>query len=130
MLIEINFESEVPIYEQLKNQIIIGIARNELAPGERLPSVRKLASDIGINLHTVNKAYKQLEKEGFLLIHRQRGVIINPEGPPNVNETYLKNLNETLLPIIANAYTRNIDKQKFLSIINSLYEKLGVDEDE
>ena len=82
MYIELDFESETPIYEQLKNQIIIGIAKKQFQPGERLPSVRALASDIGINLHTVNKAYQQLKQDGFLLIHRQRGVVINPEGPP------------------------------------------------
>src|SRR5690625_6547452 len=79
MLIQLDFESEVPIYEQLKNEIIIGIAKKQLLPGERLPSVRTLASDIGINLHTVNKAYQQLKQEGYLLIHRQRGVVRSEE---------------------------------------------------
>lgn len=130
LFIQINFESEIPIYEQLKNEIIIGIAKQQLNPGERLPSVRKLASDIGINLHTVNKAYKQLEEEGFLLIHRQRGVIINPDGPPKADEDYKKKLKETLLPIISAAKTRMIDQKEFFSIINQLYKDLGVDEHE
>lgn len=125
MFIQINFESDVPIYEQLKNQIIIGIAKKELAPGDRLPSVRKLASDIGINLHTVNKAYKQLEEKGFLIIHRQKGVIINPDGPPKADETYTKTLKETLLPMIAELELRGIDKKHLLSIINEIYEQLG-----
>lgn len=130
MFIQINFESDVPIYEQLKNQIIIGIAKKELAPGDRLPSVRKLASDIGINLHTVNKAYKQLEEKGFLIIHRQKGVIINPDGPPKADETYTKTLKETLLPMIAELELRGIDKINLLSIINEIYEQLEVDRDE
>lgn len=130
MFIQINFESDVPIYEQLKNQIIIGIAKKELAPGDRLPSVRKLASDIGINLHTVNKAYKQLEEKGFLIIHRQKGVIINPDGPPQADETYTKTLKETLLPMIAELELRGIDKKNLLSIINEIYEQLEVDRDE
>src|SRR5690625_6662480 len=67
MYIQLDFESDIPIYEQLKNEIIIGIAKKQLLPGERLPSVRVLAGDIGINLHTVNKAYNQLKNEGFLL---------------------------------------------------------------
>src|SRR5690625_1715639 len=65
MFIQLDFESDLPIYEQLKNEIIIGIAKKQLLPGERLPSVRALASDIGINLHTVNKAYQQLKQEGY-----------------------------------------------------------------
>src|SRR5699024_549862 len=82
MLVNLDFESDVPIYEQLKNEIIIGIAKKQLIPGERLLSVRALASDIGINFHTVNKAYQQLKQDGFLQIHRQRGVVIHPDGPP------------------------------------------------
>ena len=62
MYIQLDFESEIPIYEQLKDEIIMGIAKKQLLPGERLPSVRALASDIGINLHTVNKAYQQLKQ--------------------------------------------------------------------
>src|SRR5699024_4537300 len=99
MFIQLNFNSDIPIYEQLKNEIIIGIAKTHLQPGERLPSVRQLASDIGINLHTVNKAYKQLEEEGFLLIHRQRGAIVHPDGGPDVNDEYIKTITTSLRPL-------------------------------
>lgn len=127
LFIHINFESEIPIYEQLKNQIIIGIAKGELSLGERMPSVRKLASDIGINLHTVNKAYKQLEEEGILTIHRQQGVIINPDGPPVANDDYIKKLEASLLPIIAHTKIHKVNKRQLLKLINTLYDELGGD---
>lgn len=127
LFIHINFESEIPIYEQLKNQIIIGIAKGELSLGERMPSVRKLASDIGINLHTVNKAYKQLEEEDILTIHRQQGVIINPDGPPVANDDYIKKLEASLLPIIAHTKIHKVNKQQLLKLINTLYDELGGD---
>lgn len=57
MIVEIDFNSDEAIYIQLRNQIIIGIATERLREGETLPSVRQLADDIGINMHTVNKAY-------------------------------------------------------------------------
>jgi|SRR5690625_1501592 len=124
MLIQLDFESEVPIYEQLKNEIIIGIAKKQLLPGERLPSVRTLASDIGINLHTVNKAYQQLKQEGYLLIHRQRGVVVNPDGVMKADDAFIFQLTEKLRPQIADVLCRGIDKKKFLHLIHQIYDDL------
>lgn len=126
MLIQLDFESEVPIYEQLKDEIIIGIAKKELLPGERLPSVRALASDIGINLHTVNKAYQQLKQDGFLLIHRQRGVVIHPDGAPGANAVYQKKLQTILRPMIAESICRDMSKESYLQLIESIYHELEV----
>lgn len=130
MFIQLNFKSHIPIYEQLKNEIIIGIAKGELLPNERLPSVRQLASDIGINMHTVNKAYKQLEEEGFLLIHRQQGVIVHPDGPPRADKPFKNDMETILRPIIANSLCRGMEQREFLHMINLIYEQLGGDKDE
>jgi len=128
MYIQLDFESDIPIYEQLKNEIIIGIAKKQLLPGERLPSVRVLAGDIGINLHTVNKAYNQLKNEGFLLIHRQRGVVVNPEGTPKADDIYKQSLETTLRPLIADALCRGIDKEDFYKMLGNLYDEFLEDE--
>ena len=66
MVIEIDFNSDEAIYVQLMNQIIMGIATSRLQEGDPLPSVRQLADTIGINMHTVNKAYSLLRQEGFV----------------------------------------------------------------
>jgi len=124
MYIQLDFESEIPIYEQLKDEIIIGIAKKQLLPGERLPSVRALASDIGINLHTVNKAYQQLKQEGFLLIHRQRGVVVNPDGAPKADEQYEKKLMATLRPLIADSVCRGMSKKKYLELCEVIYKEI------
>ena len=63
MIIEIDFNSDEAIYMQLRNRIIMGIATAELREGDSLPSVRSLADNIGINMHTVNKAYSVLKQE-------------------------------------------------------------------
>ena len=76
MIIEIDFQSDDAIYIQLTNQIILGIATSALQEGDSLPSVRQMADDIGINMHTVNKAYSVLKQEGFLRLDRRRGAII------------------------------------------------------
>lgn len=78
MLLTIDFESEIPIYQQLKNKIILGITKGDLYPGDSLPSVRQMASDLGVNLHTIRKAYNQLKTEGFLNISRCKGAVIAP----------------------------------------------------
>lgn len=124
MLITLDFESDVPIYEQLKTEIVVGIATNKIQVGERLPSVRSLASDIGINLHTVNKAYTQLKEEGYLLIHRQRGVIVNPEGPEEMTVDRKQLLKQTLRPLIADSICRQMTEEEFITYIQSIYSEL------
>ena len=73
MVLRLREESDIPIYLQLRNQIVAGISDGRLSPGERLPTVRSLAAEIGINAMTVNKAYQLLKQEGFILIDRRHG---------------------------------------------------------
>ncbi|MBS5951853.1 MAG: GntR family transcriptional regulator, partial [Clostridium sp.] len=77
MILRINFDSEIPIYIQIKNQVIEGIAKGEIDKNEELPSVRSLAEDIGVNMHTVNKAYSILKDEGYIKIYRRKGAIVD-----------------------------------------------------
>lgn len=125
MYISLDLESDEPIYIQLKNQIIAGIARQEIRPGDALPSVRSLASDLGINLHTVNKAYQQLKQEGFILIHRQKGVVVNPEGGPKANDSYLSDLHTKLQPLIAEAVCRDVQEQEFLQFCREIFSEFN-----
>lgn len=76
MILNIDFNSEEAIYIQLRNQIVIGIATSQLEDGDTLPSVRQLADNIGINMHTVNKAYSVLKQEGFVKLDRRKGAVI------------------------------------------------------
>lgn len=75
-LLQIDFNSDEAIYVQLRNQIIMGIATSHIHEGDTLPSVRQLADDIGINMHTVNKAYAVLKGEGILSLDRRRGAVV------------------------------------------------------
>ena len=77
VILRIDFDSEVPIYIQIKNQVIEGIAKGEIEKDEELPSVRSLAEDIGVNMHTVNKAYNILKEEGYIRIDRRKGAIVS-----------------------------------------------------
>ena len=73
MLIRLDMASATPIYVQLRNQIVMGIGTGALKVGEKLPTVRQMAADAGVNTMTVNKTYQLLKAEGFIEIDRRRG---------------------------------------------------------
>ena len=72
MLLSLDFSSKLPIYMQIRNQIVLGIASGELAPGEKLPTIRALAEQSGVNMMTVSKAYAALRQEGYITPGRHR----------------------------------------------------------
>ncbi len=76
MLMKLDFGSETPIYQQIRNQIVLGIADGRLPPGERLPTIRALAADSGINMMTVSKAYQLLKQEGYIRTDRRSGATV------------------------------------------------------
>ena len=109
MLIEIDFNSDEAIYVQLCNQIIMGIATDQLKIGETLPSVRQLADTVGINMHTVNKAYSVLRQEGFVTIDRRKGAVIS------IDENKiraLEEMKENLLVVLAKGCCKNITREE------------------
>lgn len=124
MIIKIDLQSEIPIYTQLQNSIIEGIVSGKLKFGEPLPSVRAMASDLGVNMHTVNKAYNFLKQDGFIQIHRQKGVVINPEGMPEVTSEYLGKFKQEIRPIIAEALCRGMKEKDFDGYCKEIFEKL------
>lgn len=122
MLIEIDFNSEEALYIQLRNRIIMGIAANELQEGDVLPSVRQLAETIGINMHTVNKAYMVLKQEGFVKVDRRRGAVIAIDAARLEN---VEEMRRELQVILAKASCRNISRQEVHALIDEIYEGYG-----
>ena len=124
MVIEIDFNSDEAIYVQLVNQIILGIATSRLQEGDPLPSVRQLADTIGINMHTVNKAYSLLRQEGFVTIDRRRGAIIA------VDENKIKameEMKENLIVALAKGCCRNVSREEVHRLIDEIYDEYGID---
>ncbi len=76
MLLKLDFGSDRPIYMQIRDQIVLGIARGELAPGDRLPTIRALAEECGVNMMTVSKAYQLLKQEGTITTDRRSGAAV------------------------------------------------------
>ena len=119
MLIEIDFSSDEAIYQQLCNQIILGIATSQFQEGEQLPSVRQLAETIGINMHTVNKAYSILQQDGFVKIDRRRGAIIAID----INKlNALKEAKGELAVVLARAICKGITRDEIHGLVDQLYD--------
>lgn len=121
MLIEIDFSSDEAIYVQLRNQIIVAIATSQLKEGESLPSVRSLADHIGVNMHTVNKAYTSLKQDGFLKVDRRRGAIVAVDVD---KMSSLRKMRMLLRPVIASGIVKSITREEAKSLIDSLYDEL------
>ncbi len=122
MIIEIDFNSDEAIYMQLRNQIILGIATNRLEEGESLPSVRALAGSIGINMHTVNKAYTVLKQEGYVKVDRRKGAVI----AVNLDKIRaMEELQKELKVILAKCSCKNISKEEVHALIDEIYEEYG-----
>lgn len=119
MVIRVDFNSDEAIYMQLCRQIIIGIANAQIKEGDNLPSVRELAEDVGINMHTVNKAYSILRQEGYLKVDRRHGAIIAVE----VDRYKAKmELAEEMKLSIAKAISRGITREETKEMIDEIYD--------
>ncbi|MDO4942350.1 MAG: GntR family transcriptional regulator [Lachnospiraceae bacterium] len=122
MIIEIDFNSDEAIYIQLRNQIVMGIATEELRSGESLPSVRQMADHLGVNMHTVNKAYGMLRQEGYLTLDRRKGAVVRVQTREKSQEVEAMNLE--LRMTIAQAICKEISKEEMHHIINELYDEI------
>lgn len=119
MIVEIDFNSEEALYIQLINQIIIGIATDQIREGDTLPSVRQLADNIGINMHTVNKAYSVLKQEGFLRVDRRRGAVIalDTDKMRTISE-----MRRDLSVILARGVCKNVSREEVHNLVDSIYD--------
>lgn len=121
--IDIDFNSNEALYIQLCNQIIRGIALEQIQEGEVLPSVRQLADVIGINMHTVNKAYAVLRQEGFIKLDRRKGAVIclNIDKYQAIQE-----LRENLNLVLARALCKNITREETHELVDEIFDRYTI----
>ncbi|OTN75522.1 hypothetical protein A5886_000596 [Enterococcus sp. 8G7_MSG3316] len=124
MIFTIETQSDRPIYQQLRAQIIVAIAKGELMPGELLPSVRQLASEIGINTMTISKAYNSLKEEGLLITDRRKGTIVaTPQLLTEKESTqYLQDLEVQLAAALVHGKTKATLEQEFHQVLAQFTE--------
>lgn len=123
MILRIDFQSDEALYVQLCNQIILGIATSQFRNGDTLPSVRALADEIGINMHTVNKAYNVLKQEGYLKVNNRSGAVVA------VDKDYIrarKEIKDELITIMAKGYCHNITKEEMHSLIDEIADEFEI----
>lgn len=123
MIISIDFGSSEAIYMQLRNQIIIGIAQEQIKEGDSLPSVRQLADELGVNMHTVNKAYSLLKEDGYLTLDRRRGAVVSVSVDTKVR--HIENMNMGMRMMVAEAICKDISLAEMHQIITDMYKEFG-----
>lgn len=119
MILKIDFNSDEAFYLQLCNQIILGIAMETLNEGDALPSVRTLADQIGINMHTVNKAYSMLRQEGFVKLDRRKGAVISLD----IDKIQaIQEMREDLSVVLARGICRDVSRKEAHQLVDEIYD--------
>lgn len=122
MLLKFDFGSNVPIYMQLRNQVVIAIAEGRLTPGEQLPTIRALAEESGINMMTVSKAYQLLKQEGYITTDRRSGAVVMPRAGERSLST--DSLNALRL-CVSELRLAGASLEKVLELCRKMYEEGG-----
>ena len=122
MIIQINmdFNSDEAIYIQLRNQVILGIATSTIREGDSLPSVRQLADTIGVNMHTVNKAYNVLKQEGFISLDKRRGAVICLDVD---RMKALEEMKANLMLVLAKGRCKNITREEVHELVDEIFDE-------
>lgn len=118
MLLRLDFSGDVPIYQQIRNQVVIAIASGELRPGEKLPTVRALAEECGINMMTASKAYQLLKSEGYITTGRRDGAVVRVPSTGADPETV-----EGLRLRLCELRLAGMDKEEILELCGKLIDE-------
>lgn len=121
MILNFDFHSDVPIFMQIRNQIVIGIAEGKLKPGEQLPTIRALADESGINMMTVSKAYQILKQEGYIITDRRSGARVALKDDKAVNEKTMQQLRLA----VSELRLSGMKEEEILSLVSGLYQEGG-----
>jgi len=117
MWFSIDFSSHVPVYKQIAEKIKMKIANGELRQGDFLPSVRKLAEDIGVNFNTVSKAYKELSEEGVIEVQRGEGYTVKVENLEDFSNEILLEIKNALKKALNAGISPNEIKKIFEEVV-------------
>ena len=119
MLIKVDFDSDEAIYVQLCNQIIMGIAASVIREGDSLPSVRQLADMIGVNMHTVNKAYSVLKREGYISLDKRRGAVIELDID---KLEQMEEMRRELQIVLARGICKDISRREVHELVDEIFD--------
>lgn len=126
MILSLDFSSDIPIYQQIRNQIVLEIANGSLEPGEKLPTIRNLAEEAGINTMTVNKAYQLLKQEGYILADRRSGARVCEQNGGNT--VLLKQAKDSLKLALSEVRAAGMQAEEILDFCREFLQRNGVGE--
>jgi DNA-binding transcriptional regulator YhcF (GntR family) len=122
LIIKLDTKSSIPIYVQLRNQIVMGIGRGDLKIGEGLPTVRQMAEDIGVNTMTVNKTYTILKQEGYIEIDRRHGAKVHPKI--DLTRQFREKVEDELELLISESALKGMDRDAFMEMCEEVYNRM------
>jgi GntR family transcriptional regulator len=124
MHLRVSANDGIPIYLQIVNQVKYLVAAQRLAPGQTLPSVRKLAEQLVVNPNTVARAYRELEAAGVLTTRPGAGVYVSDGGSPLARSEQNKILAQRIDVLLAEARQMNVDLETLMELIQKRSKKL------
>jgi GntR family transcriptional regulator len=125
MRIVLELESPQPLYQQIRDQIVLALATGELRDGDGLPATRQLAAEFGINFHTVNKAYDLLREEGLIRLTRKSGAVVHREPPP---PAFADDWKQRARVLLAEAYVKGMSRTEIQAACESILNGFAADE--
>ena len=122
MYIVLSNSSDLPIYEQIKEQVKTQILSGELSDNEMLPSLRQLAKDLKISVLTTTRAYNELEEEGFITSRQGKGFFVMPRGSDLLREQLIKDVETNLNNAILSAQRASMTDDELVQLLKLLLE--------
>lgn len=122
MYIVLSNSSDLPIYEQIKEQVKTQILSGELSENEMLPSLRQLAKDLKISVLTTTRAYNELEEEGFITSRQGKGFFVMPRGSDLLREQLIKDVETNLNNAILSAQRVSMTDDELVQLLKLLLE--------
>ena len=125
MFIPLDYRSRTPIYEQIKEFIILEIAKGNLQPNEKLPSLRQLSSELSLNINTIKRAFSELESQGITYSVAGKGIFVSDDQKGK--KLYVKDITENIIKEVEDAKNLGVTKEQMIEIVNNIYK--GADEE-
>lgn len=121
-MFEVDLRSRTPVYQQIKEQIMLLIQLGIYKPNDKLPSIRELSKNISVNVNTVKRSFSELELEGIIFTVVGRGCFVSEDAFSNkkIKENALKELEQAINSSIA----KGISKDETIKLVNKLYEEV------
>ena len=124
MQIIISNTSDIPLYQQIKDQIKDAILKNELVEGDPLPSIRSFANDLQVSVLTIRRVYEELEQEGFVVSQVGIGTFVSASNIELLRDTKRRLVEQKMQDMLQTAKSLNISKDELNAMMDILYEEV------